>query len=236
MKPACELRPVVTSAVPTSPGFHPTPARNSSSASPGTSSRIFTNSTSSVSAMVSTHRRRTSADRSRSAPGRRAAPPPPAGWRGCEARDAAGRGRSRRGRCRAILPALRPRTTTVASVSIHRSSAPGFGDSRYCTRRGLRVRKASCMAAMTAGRSSGWTPSRGPSWCRPGCPAQARRSPRYCSTRSPDRDAMSQDQIPICPASSAMQISWGREKKAIAGLAPRTRGRRVACCRRPVAV
>ena len=34
------------------PGFQPTPARSSSSASPGTSSRIFTSSTSRISAMV----------------------------------------------------------------------------------------------------------------------------------------------------------------------------------------
>jgi len=103
------------------------------------------------------------------------------------------------------------------TVSIHRSSAPGRGTSRYCTRCGLWVREVSCIAAVTPGRSSGWMSFSKSDSAPSDRPSEKPGVPSAWLNQATRLEAMSQDQTSICPVSRAIETSSGWDSSGRCG-------------------
>ncbi len=213
MKPACDSRPVETWAVPTIPAGHPTPARSSISASPGTSSRIFASSTSRISATVATTSLKNFC-RSLSANARSPSRATASCWR---ARMRTSRLIRRRSVTSRHVPSTctgAPSSTrTVADTSNQRSSRPAGDGKRYSRRHGSPVRRVSRIAVSTPGWSCGGSSSaineNEPSRLLSGRPCQPSRLVDHVIRLL----GMSHDQTPSWPASSPAQKDSRRARE-----------------------
>ena len=183
--------------------------------------------------VVTDHFRSNWCSRTRSAPGRRAAPPLPAAPARMQARDAPF-GRvisSRRSRCRSMSTGLPP--SSPAGLLAFRSSSYGTAGRRrqsapFAARLG--VCRASCMAASRAGDPQDERAMLGSATLVASMlPGEGRRSPRDCSTGSPAWSGCPTTRSRSGRLRARCRSARHRERKTAAGSLPAASQR----CRSP---